>query len=132
MPRRRPGSVRASPPRRRLTRSTTPGVNGLSRHTLSEIARLERTRNYLEPGAVTAALRLWKDYVRTSERQLWDDYEWGNVHWYCCGNPIEARVLLAAATQALSSRSARELRAVITRLDSAWSPTSTPFAEDGS
>ncbi|MET9387647.1 hypothetical protein ABZY09_43230 [Streptomyces sp. NPDC002928] len=29
---------------------------------------------------------LWKDYVHQPERDLWHDYEWGNVHWYCCGN----------------------------------------------
>ncbi|MFF0735936.1 hypothetical protein ACFYVK_30475 [Streptomyces chartreusis] len=60
----------------------------MSSRALSEIFRLEHTRNYLQPGDVSKAVRLWKDYVQRPERQLWQDYEWGNVHWYCCGNPL--------------------------------------------
>ncbi|MEU4173400.1 hypothetical protein AB0F46_42115 [Streptomyces sp. NPDC026665] len=87
---------------------------------MSEIVRLERTRNYLQPGDISAAVRLWKDYVRHPERRLWDDYEWGNVHWYCCGNPLEARALLDTVAQALAPRSARELRQIISRFDAVW------------
>lgn len=94
---------------------------------MSEIFRLERTRNYLQPGDVGAAVRLWKDHVRRSERDLWHDYEWGNAHWYCCGNPLEARVLLGTLTSALSRRSARELRLIIARLDGFRKRPSPPY-----
>ncbi|WP_235619283.1 hypothetical protein [Embleya scabrispora] len=63
-------------------------------------------------------MRLWRDHVHRSERQLWHDYEWANVHWYCCGNPWEARALLDAVMHAMSPRGARELRRIIiNRLD---------------
>ncbi|WTW92161.1 hypothetical protein OG216_01710 [Streptomycetaceae bacterium NBC_01309] len=94
-----------------------PVIDGLSARAMSEIVRLERTRNYLEPGDVSAAVRLWKNYVHRSERELWHDYEWGNAHWYCCGNPLEARALLDTVTSALSPGSARELRKVIGKFD---------------
>ncbi|WP_215453276.1 hypothetical protein [Streptomyces sp. ATCC 21386] len=32
---------------------------------------------------------LGKNYAHRPERDLWHDYEWGNVHWYCCGNPLD-------------------------------------------
>ncbi|WP_449340478.1 hypothetical protein [Streptomyces chartreusis] len=47
----------------------------MSSRALAEILCLERTRNYLQPGAISAAVRLWKDY------------EWGNVHWHCAAIP---------------------------------------------
>ncbi|MGY5014463.1 hypothetical protein ACWCY6_41450 [Streptomyces sp. 900105755] len=75
-------------------------------------------------------MRLWKDYVRRPERELWHDYEWGNVHWYCCGNPLEARALLDTVTQAMSSRTARELRQIVGRLDDVWNQPSTPYGTD--
>jgi hypothetical protein len=104
-------------------------IDGLSSRALSEIAHLERTRSYLRPGDVAAAVRLWKDHVRLCERQQWHDHEWGNVHWYCCGDPLEARTLLGAVTRAMSPRGARGLRTVITRLDSAYGPPLPP--DDG-
>ncbi|CAM5693836.1 hypothetical protein ACWGKK_14655 [Streptomyces chartreusis] len=52
-----------------------PVIDGLSSRALAEILCLERTRNYLQPGAISAAVRLWKDY------------EWGNVHWHCAAIP---------------------------------------------
>ncbi|MFJ2831552.1 hypothetical protein ACIPC1_29000 [Streptomyces sp. NPDC087263] len=110
-----------------------PVIDGLSARALSEIFRLERTRNYLQPGDVRTALRLWKDYVRRPERQLWHDHEWGNVHWYCCGNPLEARALLDTVMRAMSSRSARELRQIISRSDAVWnrpSPRSSPVPQN--
>lgn len=122
MPRRRPGHIRAGLPRRRRAQHTAPGTDCLSPRALSEIVRLERTRNYLRPGDVAKAVRLWGDYVHRPERELWHDYEWGNVHWYCCGNPLEARVLLDAVTRAMSHRGARELRDVISKLDAFWAP----------
>lgn len=102
-------------------------IDGLSSRALSEIRRLEHSRNYLRPGDVDAALCLWQDYVHRPERELWHDYEWGNVHWYCCGNPLEARALLDMVMRALSPRSARELRKVIGRYDAVWSRLSPPY-----
>ncbi|MFF9979148.1 hypothetical protein [Streptomyces erythrochromogenes] len=82
-----------------------------------EIFRLEQARSRLRPGDVSAAVRLWKDYVHRPERLLWQDYEWDDVHWQCCGDPFEARALLDTVMRALSPRSARRLRAVVGRLD---------------
>ncbi|MFD7679187.1 hypothetical protein [Streptomyces sp. NPDC060187] len=98
---------------------------------MSEIIRLEHTRNYLQPGDVSAAVRLWKDYVHQSERDLWHDYEWGDVQWYCCGNPLEARALLDTVMQAVSQRSARELEQIVSRSDAVWNRPSTPYETDG-
>ncbi|MFI6944596.1 hypothetical protein [Streptomyces sp. NPDC050422] len=98
----------------------------MSSRTQSEILRLEHTRNYLRPGDVSTALRLWKDYVHRPERQLWHGYEWGDVHWYCCGNPLEARALLDTVMQAMPARNARELRRVVSRFDAVWNRPSTP------
>lgn len=97
-------------------------VNGLSSRALSEIIRLEHTCNYLQPGDVSAAVRLWKDYVHQPERDLWHDYEWGNVHWYCCGNPLDGRALLDDVIRAMSPRGARELRKLIEDLDACMGP----------
>ncbi|MFE7836983.1 hypothetical protein ACFU53_13315 [Streptomyces sp. NPDC057474] len=102
----------------------------MSARALSEIFRLERTRNYLQPGDVHAAVRLWKDYVHRPERELWHDYEWGNVHWYCCDDPLEARALLDTVMQAISPRSARELRQIISRFDAVWNQPSPPYNAD--
>ncbi|MDX3588822.1 MULTISPECIES: hypothetical protein [Streptomyces] len=124
MPRRRPGRIRAQVPDRRRSQGATPAVDRLSPRALSEIVRLERTRNYLQPGDISEALHLWKEYVHLPERQLWHDYEYGNVHWYCCGNPLERRALLDGVIQALSPKAARELRRIINRLDAFMGPTS--------
>ncbi|MFB8031374.1 hypothetical protein ACFC5Z_00105 [Streptomyces sp. NPDC056004] len=129
MPRRGPGRVRGGVPRHPTpdARPVIGAIDGLSSHALADIARLERTRNYLRPGDVTAAVRLWKDYVHRPERALWQDYEWGNVHWYCCGSPLEARALLDTVMQALPPRSARELRRIIGRSDAVWNQPSPPY-----
>ncbi|MFC8661789.1 hypothetical protein [Streptomyces sp. NPDC057199] len=74
-------------------------------------------------------MRLWKDYVHRPERDLWRDYEWGNVHWYCCGNPLEARALLDTVMRAVSPRSARELRGIISRFDAVWDLPTPPYYE---
>ncbi|OIJ66072.1 hypothetical protein WN71_020655 [Streptomyces mangrovisoli] len=129
MPRRRPGHVRTGLCGHRQTPGANPVIDGLSSHALSEIHRLERTRNYLHPGDVGAAVRLWKEYARRPQRELWHDYERGNVHWYCCGNPLQARALLETVTQAVSPRTARELRRIISRADGLWNP-SRPFDTD--
>ncbi|MFF2368877.1 hypothetical protein ACFVU0_40075 [Streptomyces sp. NPDC058122] len=99
----------------------------MSSSALSEIVRLERTRNYLEPGDISAAVRLWKGYVHHPEHLLWHDYEWGNVHWYCCGNPLEARALLDTVMRAMTPRSARELRRAVSRFDAVWNHPSPPY-----
>ncbi|GLP65105.1 hypothetical protein TUSST3_17250 [Streptomyces sp. TUS-ST3] len=116
MPRRRPGRVRAGAPGCRTSKAT-PVIDGLSARALSEIVRLERTRNYLGPGDVGTALRLWREYVHLPERRLWLDFEQGDTHWDCCGDPFEARALLDAAMRAMSPGNARELRRKVSRLD---------------
>lgn len=118
MPRRRPGRIRAGIPDRHQSKNTRLAFNQLSSRTLSEIVRIERTRNYLHPGDTIAALRMWKDYVHRPERELWHDDEFGNVHWFCCGNPIEGRALLDGVMQAMSQRGARELSKIIREFDS--------------
>ncbi|MGC5396446.1 hypothetical protein ACPXCP_11915 [Streptomyces sp. DT20] len=119
MPRRRPGRGRATAGDHRTT-GARPVIDGLSSRALSEIIELERTRNYLRPGDVSTAVALWKDYVHQTERALWHDYECGNVHWYCCGDPLEARALLDTVMQALPRRGARELRKIVNRSDAVW------------
>ncbi|MET9535103.1 hypothetical protein ABZY02_31865 [Streptomyces sp. NPDC006649] len=131
MPRRRPGPIRAGARGSHRTTSTRPVIDGLSSRALSEIIRLEQTRNYLRPGDVSAAVGLWKDYVHQPERTLWHDYEWGNAHWYCCGNPLETRALLDTVMQALSPRSARELRKIVNRSDAVWDLPPPPYEEAG-
>lgn len=123
MPRRRPGRIRAGIPRHR-TQEARLDIDGLSSRALCEILRLERSRNYLQPGDVSAAVRLWQDYVHRPERQLWREYEWGNVHWYCCGDPFEARALLDTVMQAMSPGNARELRRIVSRFDAVWNQPS--------
>ena len=131
MPRRRPGKIRVGAPGSRRTVGARPVIDGLSLRALSEILRLERTRNYLRPGDVSTAVGLWKDYVHRPERDLWHDYEWGDVHWFCCGDPLEARALLDTVIQAISPRSARELRKIVSRSDAVWNLPSPPYDTDG-
>lgn len=94
---------------------------------MSEIRHLERTRNYLQPGAVGAAVRLWKNYVHRPERELWREYEWGNPYDECCGDPREARALLDNVLQAMSPRTARELRQIVSRYDAVRNHRSPPY-----
>ncbi|MPY34119.1 hypothetical protein FNH09_23575 [Streptomyces adustus] len=105
-------------------------MDGLSRRALSEIACLERARNYVNPGDVGTAVRLWREYVHLPERRLWHDFEWDDTHWDCCGNPLEARALLDVVLQALSARSARELRAVVGRYDAVWNTPVPAYGAD--
>lgn len=130
MPRRRPGHVRAGLPRRNRAQNTR-HIGDLPPRVLSEIDRLERTRNYLYPGDVSKAVRLWEDFVHRPARELWRDFDglWHDddslyLHWYCCGNPLEARLLLDAAMRAMSPRGARELQKIIDKLDAFWTPPS--------
>ncbi|MEU8971990.1 hypothetical protein AB0D11_22405 [Streptomyces monashensis] len=103
----------------------------MSSRALSEISGLERTRNYLCPGDVARAVRLWREYVHRPQRELWRDYEAGNVHWDCCDSPLEARALLDTVMRALPPRSARELRRVIGRFDAVWRLPSPPYDAGG-
>ena len=131
MPRRRPGQIRAGASGSHLTTGARPVIDGLSSRALSEIARLEHTRNYLQPGDVSTAVGLWRNYVHQPERDLWHDYEWGNLHWYCCGNLLESRALLDTVMQAISPRSARELQKVVSLSDAVWNRPSPPYDADG-
>src|SRR4051812_6101742 len=131
MPRRRPAQIRARAPGSHRTAGARPVIDGLPSRALSEIIRLEHTRNYLQPGEVSAAVGPWKDYAHQPERALWHDYEWGSVHWYCCGNPFEARALLDTVMQAISPRSARELRKIVNRSDAVWNLPSPPYDAAG-
>lgn len=117
MPRNRPGRIRAGLPRRCREQNTRAAIDGLSPRVLSEITRLERTRNYLEPGETGWAVRLWRDHVRRSARELWHHDEHGDAHDYCCGNPLQARAVLDTVLRGMSPRGAREFRKVIARLD---------------
>ncbi|MFJ9062179.1 hypothetical protein [Streptomyces sp. NPDC102409] len=116
MPRSRAGHL---PARRGGHRPNGPStvIDGLSSRTLAEIARLELSRNYLEPGQVSEAVRLWKHHVRQPLGALWRADELGDSHQDCCGDPQEARELLGTVTAALSPRAARELRRLVGRLD---------------
>ncbi|MCX4973798.1 hypothetical protein [Streptomyces sp. NBC_00620] len=130
MPRRRPGHIRAGIPRR-TTPDAKPVIDGLSSRAMFEISHLERTRNYLQPGDIGKAVRLWKDYVHRPQGQLWHDHEWGNSDWDCWGSPFEARALLDTAMRAMTPRSARELRRIISRFDTVWNQPSPPYGADG-
>jgi hypothetical protein len=131
MPRRRPGRIRAGAPGSHGTTGAGSVIDGLSSRALSEITRLEHTRNYLHPGDVSTAVGLWKDYVHQPQRDLWQDYECGNTHWFCCGDPLEARLLLDIVMQAVSPRSARELRRIVSRSDAVWNLPPPAYSGDG-
>ena len=117
MPRNRPCEVRAAAALRPRPQGAASAIDGLSSSASSEIARLERTRNYLRTGDVGSAVLLWKNHVRRPTRELRHYYEFGDVHDFCCGSPVKARDLLDIVISAMSPRSARELRAIIGRLD---------------
>src|ERR1700732_4241050 len=117
MPRRRLGLVRADLPRRPRPHDGTATIRGLSAQALAEIGRIERTRGYLWPGAVAAAMRHWRSFVHNPYRQLWVDNDGGCGIWECCGSPWEAREMLEAVLLNLSRRRARELHRLIDPLD---------------
>ncbi|MFI6938165.1 hypothetical protein ACIBI4_02725 [Streptomyces sp. NPDC050418] len=142
MARRRPREVRAARPARRAPRverdegrygakrhphgaRAYPGVrrvrevDGLSRRVLAEIDRLERTRNYLFPGAVTDAVLLWQDFARRPAATHWSVKD-ADLEFYCCGDPFAARELLTVVEGALSRPAARALRAVLAAADARW------------
>jgi hypothetical protein len=68
----------------------------------------------LWPGKVSAALRMWRYFVRNPYRRVWVDYPDGGCGIFeCCGSPWEARDLLECVMTAMSERSSRELRRVV-------------------
>lgn len=87
---------------------------------MSEIVRIERTRNYLLPGDTAAALIRWKAYARRTRRQVWYDDEFGDTDRYCCGDPIEGRALLDRVMGSMSRQGARELRRIVSALDAEY------------
>ncbi|MEV5240152.1 hypothetical protein AB0K89_13735 [Streptomyces cinnamoneus] len=123
MPRRRPEQLRAALAHRRRPHapydSPSVVIDGLSARTLAEISRLEHTRTCLHPGDASRAVRLWKDHVRLPLRDL-TRYDERACVYDCCGDPLEARILLDQIMQGLSRRGARELRAQLHRSDELW------------
>ncbi|WP_254708717.1 hypothetical protein [Streptomyces lunaelactis] len=118
MPRRRPGQVRAGlAVWRRCRKNELDPIRGLSRRTLYEIVRVEETRNYLWPGAVSESLRRWRSFVHEPNHRLWDPRYPGCTEWLCCGDPIRARENLEGAMQALPGQAGRELRVLVLALD---------------
>lgn len=114
MPRRRPAQVRIPPWHGPHDHTST--IAGLPTRDLAELARLERTRNYLWPGAVAESLARWREIVHTPHRRLLVRYEGCGI-WRCCGDPHEVRHLLECTMRALPRRSARRLRRMVTALD---------------
>lgn len=120
MPRRRPGRVRAEQrPRPLLTKQVS--IVGLSAPALAEVARVERSRNYLWPGVTAESMRIWRRFVQNPYRNLWIEYEDGGCGvWVCCGSPFEAREFLDAVIHGMSRRRAPELRFLVDRLDNSY------------
>ncbi|MEU4496023.1 hypothetical protein AB0F96_21880 [Streptomyces sp. NPDC023998] len=121
MPRRRPWRVRAElAVRRRCRKNELNPIRGLSRQTLTEIVRIEETRNYLWPGAVGESLRRWRCFVYEPHHRLYDPLHPGCTEWLCCGDPVLARGNLEGAMRALPRRAARELRVLVLELDESY------------
>ncbi|MDQ8701253.1 hypothetical protein RCO28_01960 [Streptomyces sp. LHD-70] len=100
-----------------MTRSM---ITGLSPAALAEIVRLERSRNYLWPGAAESSLLVWARFVRTAHHRLWVDNDGGCRIWECCGDPYLARDLLEGLMLAMSPRRGRELRRVVEPYDARY------------
>ncbi|MFE6617015.1 hypothetical protein [Amycolatopsis sp. NPDC057786] len=105
MPRRAPARVR----RELRLRHPAESGEGFSPALAAELARLERSRNYLGPGAIRTALRLWREFVANPYRRLRVDSEGCGV-WECCGDPRQAREMLEGVLLALPARLAKEFR----------------------
>src|SRR4051812_43966342 len=94
-----------------------PRMSGASPRLLADVERLERSRNYLWPGAVWLALDVWTAWVRSPSRKCWMDqtpWEW---EYYPEEDPFRAREVLGAVACALPRKSARELRKRLKELD---------------
>ncbi|WP_410576873.1 hypothetical protein [Amycolatopsis sp. lyj-108] len=107
MPRRAPARVRRGLRLRRPAELRDPW--DFSPALAAGIARLERSRNYLGPGATRTALRLWREFTVDPYRRLRVDTEGCGV-WECCGDPRQAREMLEGVLLALPARAAKELR----------------------
>ncbi len=129
MARSRPREVRAAHPVRRGARSSYPPlprrsraareIDGLPRRVQREIDRLERTRNYLHPGAVTDAALCWQRFARRSAGARWALRD-ADLEFHPGGDPFAARNLLDLVERALSRPAARALRAVLAEADARW------------
>ncbi|MCG5118519.1 hypothetical protein MA546_06980 [Streptomyces sp. T7(2022)] len=100
-------------------------IDGLSAGTLAELARLERTRTCLWPGAV----RAWAEHVRLPRGRTWPHP--GHGACCCCPDPWESRELLDQVARALSRRGARELRRVLAGHDQLWDPAPRTYRGEG-
>ena len=116
MPRRPPARVRASSHPRRFPLNVTPSINGLPLYLVAAIYRLENTKNYLDPGEVSLAIRHWSGFVRSPSRRAWWEESSCGVR-ECFPDPYEARALLEAVAYGLSQRHAREFRRYLAALD---------------
>ncbi|WP_091598747.1 hypothetical protein [Amycolatopsis lurida] len=105
MPRRAPTQVR----RELRLRHPADFGKGFSPALAAELTRLERSRNYLGPGATRTALRLWREFLTNPYWRLRVDSEGCGV-WECCGDPWQAREMLEGVVLALPARVAKELR----------------------
>ncbi|NEC15409.1 hypothetical protein G3I34_24690 [Streptomyces sp. SID8014] len=121
--------MRAGLPRPRRPYEKSPVIDGLSGGTSAEVARLERSRNYLWPGAVAEAVRAWAGHVRLPRGRTWPHA--GCAPCYCCPDPWESRESLDRVARALSRRGARELRRVVARHDQLWDPAPAPYRDEG-
>jgi hypothetical protein len=95
-------------------------LDSFSSRFLSDIARLELSRNYLWPTAVQSSLRIWLAFVHRPHRRLWVEDDGGCGIWECCGDPFEARELLDFVARALPRKSAKELRKRLDELDALY------------
>jgi len=84
---------------------------------MAEISRLEHRHPEMSPGWTRALVEIWRRFVRTPHHRLWEEGDGGCGVWECCGDPHEARVMLEAVAYRMSSRRAREFRALLRGLD---------------
>ncbi|RSN20068.1 hypothetical protein DMC63_13350 [Streptomyces sp. WAC 05977] len=105
MPRRSPARVR----RGLSPRHPADFGEGFSPALTAGLARLERSRNYLGPGATRTALRLWREFVANPYWRLRVDSEGCGV-WECCGDPWQSKEMLEGVALALPAGLAKEMR----------------------
>ncbi|MFG2195740.1 hypothetical protein [Streptomyces sp. NPDC048639] len=116
MPRRRPSALRGELPVRAIGRRRYPTIDRLSGSCTAALRRLERTRFGRE--ATEEAFWHWKTLAHGPVRDLADPYVDPGCGVPECGcNGGYFRSHLEAVLQALPSKSARELRALVRALD---------------
>lgn len=104
-----------------MPRKRQASIAGLSAPARAEVARVERSRNYLWPGVTAESVRIWRGFVQDPYRNLWSEYEnGGGGVWESCGSPFEAREFLDALIHGMSRRRARELRLLVDQLDNSY------------